>query len=253
LLKYRIYDLRIARRFTSTTRPRFDPNLLGQIMQKCWVISLSSGLVSLTGNLPRYLIKSHLDTACLGYFTGISTTTMGMSLVVVALVSSALRRLAVYFRQDIPSFGKLMMKLGVIGLGFGILNFMFTLAAGRYFLIIFFDATYVPYLNLMVLFSLAGIFLALVSIFGESIISTRHYGWRIAASVVSMAAILVAGGLWIPRTGLNGVATACILGFGLEFLTCLLGLYVLSRQQRARPLPDADPQEGDVDWRSQKV
>jgi O-antigen/teichoic acid export membrane protein len=237
-LKYGLYDLRIAQRFVPT-RPRFDAALLGQILNKCWVISLSAGMVSVTGNLPRYLIKSQMDTESLGFFTGISTTTMGMALVVVALVASALRRLAVYYRQDSSSFGTLLMKLGGIGLGFGILNLLFTVVAGRYFLILLFDATYVAYLNTMCIFSIAGILLALVSIFGETIISTRHYGWRIAASIGSIAALFIAGHAWIPRQGLNGVAAACIVGFGVELLICIIGLMVLFKQQRAIPLSNS--------------
>jgi O-antigen/teichoic acid export membrane protein len=231
LLKFLWYDLGNVKRFAALA-PRFDFPLLAQVFRKCWVMSISAGMVSFSGNLPRYLVKSQMDTESLGFFTGISTTTMGMSLVAVALMATSLRRIAVFYDQDIHRFVNLLLKLAAIAVGFGTLNLLFTIVAGRWFLTIFFDSTYTAHLSAMYLYAGAGILLALISILGDTILSTHHYWWRIIASSGSVVTIFLAGCWLIPGQGLNGVAEACFLGFGVEFLICMAGLYVVSKRHR---------------------
>ncbi len=231
LIKFCFYDLANVRRFDSIL-PRFNFILVRQIVRKCWVMSISAGIVSFAGNLPRYLIKSGMDTESLGFFTGLSTTTMGMSLVVVALMATALRRVAVFYEQDLRRFVNLLLKLGILSVIFGVLNLVFVIVAGRWFLTVFFDSTYTVHLSAMYLYAGAGILLALISVFGDAILSTHHYWWRIVASAGSIATIYLVGRGLIPRQGLNGVAHACIIGFGVEFLICLAGLYVVSRRRQ---------------------
>jgi O-antigen/teichoic acid export membrane protein len=193
-------------------------------------------MVSLTGNLPKYLIKSHLSTELLGFFTGISTTTIGMSLVVVSLIASALRRLAVYYSSNISGFISLFMKLIIIAICFGMINIAFVFIAGKYFLAICFDETYIEYLPAMRIYAVAGIFLSLVSILGDTIISTQHYWWRVFASIASILAMYLAGYFMLPEYGLNGVAVVCVIGFGVELLFCVLGLSVLYKKQKINHL-----------------
>jgi O-antigen/teichoic acid export membrane protein len=231
LLKFLWYDLGNVKRFAALA-PRFDFPLLAQVFRKCWVMSISAGMVSFSGNLPRYLVKSQMDTESLGFFTGISTTTMGMSLVAVALMATSLRRIAVFYDQDIHRFVNLLLKLAAIAVGFGTLNLLFTIVAGRWFLTLFFDSTYTAHLSAMYLYAGAGILLALISILGDTILSTHHYWWRIIASSGSVVTIFLAGCWLIPGQGLNGVAEACFLGFGVEFLICMAGLYVVSKRHR---------------------
>ena len=72
-LKILLYDVVNARRYARVS-PSFSAELLWTIFKKCWVISLSAGLVSLGGNVPRYLIEDHLGRTALGFFTGITIT-----------------------------------------------------------------------------------------------------------------------------------------------------------------------------------
>jgi len=213
VLKLLLYDLLNALKFT-IVRPIFNFSLLKEMVKKCWVISIASGVVGLSSSLPRFIAENSLGLKEVGYFAGISMFTLGMLLVVIALATSALRRLAVYFQTNVSYFITLLFKLIAVAIGFGLLNLLFTFVAGRYFLVLFFNKSYVAYIPAMYLFAVAGALLAIVAIMGDTIISTRHYWWRIISSLIGILVIYVSSIYLVPKYKLSGISLACILGFG---------------------------------------
>ena len=243
LLKFVFYDLCNLRHFGAII-PHFSFPLLKGVIKECWVISIASGLASFSINVPRYIIEGQLGVEYLGYFAGICSVTMGVMLVVVSLVSSALRRLSVYFSTDLHKFRRLLFKLVVIAVCFGLANILFTFVAGRFFLTIFFDKTYTTYIGAMYLFAVAGTILGVVAILGDTIFSTRRYWWRVIANVASLIVIYLSSGFLIARYALNGITLACILGFSVEMLLCIVGLIVLTRQQRKNHVMASESNRG---------
>ncbi|GEM_PF-6303626 len=231
LLKFLFYDLYSISRIEQVI-PKFNFSLLKRIIKDCWVISIASGLASFPINVPRYIIKGRLDEVYLGYFTGIGMVTTGMMLIIASLTASALRRQAIYFSTDVPKFMRLLFKIIAISFCFGIINILFTFIAGKLFLTIFLDRSYISYISAMYLYAVAGIFLAVVSIVGDTIISTRRYWWRIIASIAGSLVLYFSGRLLIGRYGLNGVSFACIIGFIVEMVVCAVGLIILANQQK---------------------
>lgn len=231
LLRLVLYDFRNVRRFTGIW-PRFDFWLLKQMVAKCWVVSLASGLAAWTINMPRYILEHQLGTASVGYFGAVSCVTQGMLLVTVALVASALRQLSVSFQNDLSRFLRLLFRLVLITLGFGLANLLFSLVFGKYFLLWFFRPSYVEYWTAMCIFSVGGVFLGLVSILGDTIVSTRHYWWRAWASVGSLTVIYLSSGPLVAHYGITGISLACLLGFSAECLLCALSLTLIARRQR---------------------
>jgi len=230
-LLFHLYDLRKVRQ-TSPVSPVIQPRILGELVAKCWLISLASGTTILAGHLPRFLIESSLGTRDVGFFVAANLASVGVVLVVVSLAQSALRRLAVRFQGDLTGFVRLLLKLKLIAFGFAALNLLFSLIAGEWALSLLFGAEYAVFAPVMVTLAFASVFTTQVAIIGDTIIATRRYGWRLVAAVCSIIAIAVAARSLVPHLGLEGIAYACLIGSAVDYLFCATALSVLILRKR---------------------
>ena len=139
------YDLRRAKEALAAGEPYF--RLDWQVERKLVLLALPLGfvtmLLSLNGNLPRYLLEHYGGPAQLGMFASMAYLLVAVSTVVNALGQSATVRLSSLFAAgNLDGFKKLMGKL--VRIGFAVLLLGLPLAAifGRSLLILMYRPEY---------------------------------------------------------------------------------------------------------------
>jgi O-antigen/teichoic acid export membrane protein len=216
-----LYDVRNARRIMRARGIVEDLSLrtlwsgrLPVLRRLTW-LALPLGFValldSLNVNVPRYVIQGHMGLAALGYFTAISSVTVGGNMTVASLATSASPRLSRHYVDDIAGFKRLTWKLVQFGivLGGGVL--LIALLFGRQLLTVLYTAEYAHVDVFAWLMAAAGLgYVARFLVY--SMTAARYLRAQTPLYALSLG-ILGGLSLWlIPSHGLLGAAWAAFGG-----------------------------------------
>lgn len=191
-------------------------------------------LVSLTVNLPRYMIEGRLGTVELGAFAAVASFMTVGSTVVNALGQAATPRLARYFTEhDLRSFRRLAWKLAGLGMVLGAAGVLAAFVLGRFVLALVYRPAYAAYDYLLVWVMAAGVFSYLSGILGYVVTSTRSFAAQVPLSAVAAGSSALASWLLVPRLGLAGAALALAAAWTVQIGGQLI---VLGRALRKREL-----------------
>lgn len=189
-------------------------------------------LVSLTVNLPRYMIEGRLGTVELGAFAAVASFMTVGSTVVNALGQAATPRLARYFTEhDLRSFRRLAWKLAGLGMVLGAAGVLAALVLGRFVLALVYRPAYAAYDYLLVWVMAASVFSYLSGILGYVVTSTRSFAAQVPLSAVAAGSSALASWLLVPRLGLAGAALALAAAWTVQMGGQLI---VLDRALRKR-------------------
>jgi len=170
-------------------------------------------LVSLQGNIPRYVIGSALGPAALGVFAAVSQLPSAGANIVTAVATAASPRLVRHHSEgDRAGFWRLMAALVALGLGLGVAGAGLALAAGRPILSVVYGAEYAEYRGLLVALSLASGLSFAGSFLGYGMTMAGEARTQVTLFVAAIAAT-AASSLWcVPRWGLIGATVALAAG-----------------------------------------
>ena len=131
LTLFLLYDLGKAREL-APINPLLHTQRLWQLAKEAMPVGVVMLLLSLSTNVPRYVVENYLDVGMLGIFAAMAYLIQAGNMVVAALGSAASPRLAnLYAQGDSSGFNRLLIKLIGIALLLGVGGIFLSLAAGK--------------------------------------------------------------------------------------------------------------------------
>jgi O-antigen/teichoic acid export membrane protein len=190
-------------------------------------------LVSLTANLPRYAVSSHLGTVELGAFAAVASFIAAGSTVVNALGQSATPRLSRHFSaKHLQEFQRLAWKLAGMAVVLGAAAVGGAALLGRIVLRVVYRPEYESYAGLLVLIMAAGTLSWVAITLGYVITSARAFLSQAPLLALVAATSGIASWLLVPGMGLAGAAAAIAAAGAVQIAGELLILR--SALERAR-------------------
>ena len=188
---------------------------LAVLRQLTW-LALPMGLVamldSLNTNVPRYVIKGHMDNAALGYFTAMSVIPIYGNMVVAALATSASPRLSRQYITDIRSFRRLVWRLVQFGMALGGIVVVIALLFGKPLLAVLYEPDYARYVNVFLWLMGAAAIGYIARFLVYSMTAARYLKAQAPLYALSLAAVGVLSLMLVPAHGLRGAAWASVAG-----------------------------------------
>jgi O-antigen/teichoic acid export membrane protein len=203
------YDLRRAKETLAAGEPYFhlDWRSERQLVLLTLPLGFVTMLLSLNGNIPRYLVEHYGGPAQLGKFASMAYLLVALSTVVNALGQSATVRLSSMFAaRDLSGFRKLIFKL--VAIGFAVLALGPPLAAmfGRTILTLLYRPEYGDSMAAFVIMVAAGGVSAIASFLGYGMTAARCFRAQVPLTATGTMTTALATYLLVPQHGLVGAA-----------------------------------------------
>ncbi|MHC4843314.1 MAG: oligosaccharide flippase family protein [Planctomycetota bacterium] len=202
--------------------PRWEWKNLIKLAWLALPLGITTFMVSLNSNVPRYLIEKFLTRDALGYFAALASLPLAGNIIIGAAGSVASPRLARYYVESPRAYLKLLIKLILVAVVLGVSGFMLAWLFGKPILTFVFKPEYAAY-HMLLLLLMIRVSLAYISSFlGVGITSARRF--RIQLVLVGSVLIATTIGCWmlIPRYGLNGAAFGVMIGSVVNVIGNLL-------------------------------
>lgn len=241
LLTLLFWDLGASGRFATNvlkekSRRYFIPKWEWKnLIRLAWLalpLGITTFMISLNSNVPRYLIEKFLTRDALGYFAVLASLPMAGNMIIGAASNVASPRLARYYIENPRAYLKLLIKLVVIAAGLGACGVLVVWFFGRLILTFLFKPEYAAY-NILLLLLMIRISLAYIStLLGVGVTSARRF--RIQIVLVGSVLIATTIGCWmlIPRYGLYGAAFGIMTGTVVNIIGNLLVVWHSLRLKR---------------------
>lgn len=174
------FDLRQAVTVAATLQqsvvPRFSRALMRQMVWLSLPLGVVTMMLSVSSNIPRYLISNMRGVRELGIFSALGYILIAGSLIVNALGQSATPRLALYSSQGkMREFWSLSNRLILIGMALGVSGVLAALVVGRQVLTILYGHEYAQNNSLFLWLMIAAAFSYMASFAGYSLTAARHF------------------------------------------------------------------------------
>ena len=233
-----IYDTLVCRymlRFVGSARHPFFPSWN---LHKLWTLTalafplgIHTLLISLTTNIPRYVIQKYLGTVNLGIFASMAYFMLAGYTVIAAVGNSLAPLLSRHWVASPILYRRLSVRIGSVAFAVGCLNTLGALLFGKQILIIVYRPEYARHNSVFVILMAATAFYYCGSILGFAVTAARRlWSYAIAYSSVPLICLIMAL-LLVPKYGLNGAALAVLVASGLGALAPVL---VINRALRKR-------------------
>jgi O-antigen/teichoic acid export membrane protein len=239
--RYGAPDVASARRtlFACLT-PRWDPRTQLRMVWIALPLGIASVLVSVNGNVPRYVVEHFLGRRELGIYSAISYIPAGATMIGTALGFAVFARLAKLFSNgEVAAFRTLLIKTGGICLGLGLAGFIATVVAGRQLLVILYRPEYAEHVNLLRLLMIVGAVQFLLTCLGCALTAASQFRVQVPLFLGITATSVLGCVTLVPRMGLLGAAIAVLISAIVQLLS--VGFVMLrALERRARTLRQSD-------------
>jgi O-antigen/teichoic acid export membrane protein len=174
-------------------------------------LGLTTFLVSLNSNIPRYFIDHWVGRDDLGYFAAIAYFVFAAQLIIGSLSRAASPRLAILYRENRARYGALLVKLVLFGAALGMAGVAASALVGEHFLRLVYNPEYAEQNHILVLLMVAGGVMFVNAFFGMAISAARFFAVQTVTYIVVALTTLIACAVLIPRWGLEGAAWSAIV------------------------------------------
>lgn len=195
----------------TATAPRWRLAPMRRLLRVALPLGLTTALISLNSNLPRFFIEGMLGKDALGYFAPIAYFVLLGQLFSGALGRAASPRLARLYRQDRRRYGTLLVELVLFGAVLGGLGVLVAALAGADFLRLVYGAAYARHASLLVLLMVSSGILLVNSFVGVGISAARFFRVQTVTYLAVVLTTVAACAVLIPRLGLGGAAWAMVI------------------------------------------
>lgn len=231
LLQLLLYDARSAARLLRAwPRPRWHWPTLRRLAWLALPLGVTTLLISLNTNIPRYVMERAWGEADLGVFAALTYLIVAGSAVVAALGQAASPRLAAYYADaNARAFRGLLLKLIGIGALLGAAGVTIALLLGEPLLALIYGPAYAAHADVLVLVMLAGGIGYIGSFLGYGITATRQFYQFLAIYAGVTLTALAASVVLIPPLGLTGAALTLL---AVNTALCIAPLIVFARLRK---------------------
>lgn len=215
----------------------FDTNL--QVLRPLAMTALPLGfammLISLNTNIPRYFVEQYLGVDDLGIYAAIAYLMAIQATLISALGQTVIPRLAIYYADlDFKAFQRLLLRILVIGVLFGVVAMLGAMIAGREILTILYQPEYAEKVDIFILLMFATVIANVAYVLFYSMIATRYFKIQIPIFVFATISLIAICFWLIPEFGLRGAAYAQISELSLKavgsFLVIIYAMWRLKHQ-----------------------
>jgi len=213
-------------------RPIWDIDVLKRLVWQTLPLGLSTMLISLNSNIPRYFIEHYLGEGELGLFAAMASLMVAGGVVVGALGQSASPRLSKYYAKgNTAAFRTLLLKLLGLGALLGLAGVLVSVAAGREILTLLYRPEYAERLDVFFWLMVAAGVGYVGSFLGYGLTATRCFKAQIPLFTAVTLGCLLSCFWLIPTSGLRGAAIAMVIGTIMQLtLTFIILRYVIKNQ-----------------------
>jgi O-antigen/teichoic acid export membrane protein len=213
-----LYDLRACQRILSKST-HLDRNVhvgsLGRAIAKLLKTSFPLGatmmFVTLTTNIPRYIIAHFCGNKALGIFGALGYIGLAGGLIVGALGEAAYPRLSRYYHTgDLRSYKRTVVLMLGMTLLLGIISLIIVASIGPKILGLVYRPEYVAYNNVLVLLVLAGAITNVGCVLGYAATAARQFTRQLPICAALSGISFMAGLFFIRQYGIAGAAIAQI-------------------------------------------
>jgi O-antigen/teichoic acid export membrane protein len=196
-------------------------------------VGLLMMMLSLTINVPRYVIEEYLGQRALGIFSAIAYLPVIGNTFINALGQSSLPRLSKYYleKKD-QSFKSLLIKMLLIGLGIGLIGFLVSLFLGKQLLENLYQPEYAQYSSVLLWLMAWGIFLYISSLLAYGVSATRYFKLSLVFAIILCAGTFGFCTYLVPKYGILGSAIALVISAGFHIICNALIVRHAMRQIR---------------------
>jgi len=223
--------------FISFIKPKFDASSLRLLAQRSLPLGIGVGLVSLTGNIPRYILEHSLGSAALGYFGAIAFFAAGSSRVASAITQAARPRLAHLATLDSTAFTSLLRKLLIVLISLGVLGVVSAWLLGEEILRIFYGSEYAAYVDAFLCLTIALVFQWAASVYNTGLHARRIFSVQPYIAGAEVVVAFLSGVILIPRFGVIGASLTVLASSAFR----LVITWVLLRRLVAHPNRSVEP------------
>lgn len=176
-------------------------------------MGIAAAVVSLSANLPRYILETVTNEATLGTFAVLSYPLVAGATVVGALSQSALPRLADYYSTShFDHFLRLLKRLIVLSILLGLGAIVLAVIAGQWILNLVFGSQYGDLRSVFILLVIGMAFGFINWFLNAALSAVRAFRQMLFTQIVFLAVTLLVSVIWIPTFGLIGAAWAVTIG-----------------------------------------
>jgi O-antigen/teichoic acid export membrane protein len=247
------YDLRNGRivlkslsSALDSLKPRFEARTLARLTWLALPLGVTTLLISLNANIPRYFIENSSGERALGIFAALAFLATAGTNVTSALGQSAVPRLAKYYAAgDGRAFRMLLLKLMGIAALLGSAGVVVGLIFGRAILTVVYRPEYAQQTDVFV-WLLAGAGVAyFASFIGYGTTAAHYFKLQPVILAVCAGSTFLLCALLVPSRGILGAAWAMLVAISVQLV--LMGVYLahsqftLKRRMISVPMEDDRP------------
>ena len=214
-LLFLTYDLNSARLLVENRdalRPQWNPRRLMKLAWLALPLGFVMMLISLNTNIPRIFVERYLGEAQLGIYAAMAYLMVAGNTVVSALGQAVSPRLAAYYaRGDTRAYGRLLLRLTMIGAGLGLAGVIVAVVAGELVLHLMYGPEYAAEADVFVWIMISAAVAYIGSFMGYGVTAARVFKLQLVLSGLPALAALGLSMLLIPEQGLYGAAIVLIL------------------------------------------
>jgi O-antigen/teichoic acid export membrane protein len=234
-----LYELPTARRLLAasgepaTLRPRADLTRQRALAKLALPLGITTLLLALQLNVPRYFLEQHWGEAQLGIYAALGSLLTAGSLVMSALSQTASPRLArLQHDGNLSDFRRVMLKLIGLALVLGAVGMLVVVAAGRPIAGALYGAQYADHAGVLVWMMAFAAVSFVGTVLGTALTALQVFAPQPWAHAVVLLVIALSAALLIPGHGIYGAAWALLIGVSLSSVAYALFIAAALRSRR---------------------
>jgi hypothetical protein len=240
-----LVDVRFARR-TRHYDPAWTWREVRAVLWTALPLGVVALLISLSASIPRWIIEAaHGERGFryLGFFAALSTIIVAGNLLIVQLGHTAANRLALFYREDLPRFLRLLLRLEVFCVLLGAGALLLAWRFGEWLLAALFRPEYADYHREFMIIVLAQCVMFISSILGFAATQMQVY-WLQVVVWTGLCGVAWGVSAWrIPADPIGGGAEA-MLAVALAQLVAYAGAVVYGVRRRTALLKSEASRDG---------
>ncbi len=227
LLTLLLYDLPSARRAERSSqtlrfrsgpegasqaiKPSWDPQHLRTIVRLGLPLGLTSVLLALAANIPRYFLERSWGEAALGYFVAMAYPTAAFSILLSAFGQAATPRMAEAHRTDRARFRRLVWLLAAVVAGTAVAAAAIAVGIGPRLLAILYRKDYAQYFGVFLVLLASAAAWSIASVLGYAATCSRRLRLQAPASALICGVTFAASLGLVGPFGVQGAAIVSLI------------------------------------------
>lgn len=196
---------------------------LGRLAVLTFPLGLSTMLMSLMANMPRYFIEHRMGPHALGIFSAAGYLTMTVSIIISAMAESSIADMARLFAAGDGARAALVLRSVLFTtIVLSALSLIASQLFGSTILRIVYRSEYGEASTLLTVLMVAAAMANLSSVYGYALIAARRFHRYLSCLILSSLCTATACALLIPHWGTMGGALACVIGYTVQSASSFL-------------------------------